>query len=134
MTKQTQTVRLIEFHNRHIDVLLKSGTMIPNVAVTGTEVFDANREKLPSPLIMGTDRWGNEHSIATDNIEAFVFLDTDEQARLRSATFLVDTYSQIPNLEAISPELKIAYDDSVAMKATLEANGVTPYVPVREDL
>lgn len=131
---QKQTVRLIEFHNRHIDVLLKSGTVIPNVAVTGTEVFDDNREKLPSPQIKGVDRYSNQVVIDTDNIEAFAFLDTDEQARLRNVIFMVDTYGQIPNLEVISPDLKKAYDDSVAMKEELEEKGITLYVPVREDV
>lgn len=134
MTKQTQTVRLIEFHKRHIDVQLKSGTVLRDVAVTSTEVFDANREKLPSPQIKGIDRFNNEVTIETDNMEAFAFLDTDEQARLQSVTFLVDTYSTIPNLEAISPELKKAYDESLAMKEDLEAKGVKLYVPVREDV
>ncbi|UGO47853.1 hypothetical protein PQE73_gp021 [Bacillus phage vB_BanS_MrDarsey] len=134
MEKQTQTLRLIDFHNRNISVLLKSGTVIPDIEVTDTQAIDMEtREMLPSPLICGTDRWGNEHSIASDNIEELAFLDTDEQARLKNVTFLVDMYSKIPNLDD-TPLLKESYEDSIRIKQELEAKGVTLYVPVREDV
>ncbi|MDS7057208.1 hypothetical protein NXG04_07900 [Klebsiella pneumoniae] len=131
---QTQTLRLIDFHNRNISVLLKSGTVIPDIEVTDTQVIDVKtHEMLPSPLICGTDRWGNEHSIASDNIKELAFLDTDDQARLKNVTFLVDMYSKIPNLDN-TPLLKESYEDSIRIKKELEAKGVELYVPVREDV
>lgn len=134
MTKQTQTLRLIDFHNRNISVLLKSGTVIPDIEVTDTQAIDMEtREMLPTPLIKGIDRWGNEHSIGADYIEEIAFLDTDEQARLKNVTFLVDMYSKIPNLDD-TPLLKESYEDSIRIKQELEAKGVTLYVPVREDV
>lgn len=134
MEKQTQTFRLIDFHNRNISVLLKSGTVIPDIEITDTQVLDVETHKmLPSPLICGIDRWGNEHSIASDNIEELAFLDTDEQARLKNVTFLVDMYSKIPNLDN-TPLLKESYEDSLKIKKELEEKGVTLYIPVRENI
>ncbi|UUV46369.1 hypothetical protein [Bacillus phage vB_BanS-Thrax2] len=133
MTNQKQTLRLIDFHNRNISVLMKSGTVIPDVQVTGTEATDGKGNLLPSPLILGTDRWNNEHSIATDYIEEIAFLDTPEQAQLKSAIWLIKSYADFPNVDDF-PLIKESYNNAINLKEELEAKGVELYVPVREDV
>ena len=141
MTKQTQTIRLIDFHNRVCDIemegtygynpsgatILTAVSYVEELEVAGTDVFDENGNELPSPVVRGIDKYGREMVLPIDRILAVGWLDTEEQAKLKSLTWLIDAWSQIPNLESVSPRLHEDYQRYTAERDELLAQGVTLY-------
>jgi hypothetical protein len=106
MTNQTQTLRLIDFHNRVADfemkgtygynpsgiTMLTAKSYVEELVVTNTRVFDDEGGKLPSPVIEGVDKHGRAMVLPIDRILAVGFCDTEDQARLKSLTYLMDMY------------------------------------------
>jgi hypothetical protein len=111
MTNNTQTLRLIDFHNRVVDVKMKgtygyvepslkergfamltAESYVEELVVTDTKVFDSEGNELPSPVIEGVDKYGRHMTLPVDRIIAVGFCDTKEQGRLKSLTQFMDMY------------------------------------------
>lgn len=147
MTNTNQSVRLIDFHNRHADFLMKgtwgyvdpelrargfamltAESWVEELEVSTTKVLDDNGDSLPTPLICGTDKYGRYLELPIDRILGFDFLDTEEQGRLKALAWLQDAYSKVP-MDAIedNEHLKKMIQDSKKNYDELIANGVTLY-------
>lgn len=144
---QNQTIRLIDFHNRYVDLKMKGtwGYVNPELKAKGfammtaesyieefevktTKVFDDEGKNLKSPLLIGTDKYGRELEVPTDRILAVGWLDTQEQARLKALTWLQEGYSDLP-IEALEGNelLQKMVTDNQKMYDELIAQGVTLY-------
>jgi hypothetical protein len=146
MTNQTQTLRLIDFHNRVADfkmkgtygyvepslrergfAMLTAESYVEELVVTDTKVFDSEGNKLPSPVIEGVDKYGRAMVLPIDRILAVGFCDTEEQGRLKSLTYLMDMYGNAKGvLEEDHPLFK-DYKQTKEMYQELLDKGVTIY-------
>lgn len=148
--QQTQTIRLIEFHNRFVDLQMKGtwGYVDPELKARGfamvtaesyieefevktTKVFDDNHNELPTPILVGTDKYGRELEVPCDRIIAVGWLDTPEQARLKALKWLLDAYLEMPievlkgndTLANMVMENQKQYDELIAKGVTLYQRG-----------
>lgn len=138
MTKQTQTIRLADFHNRVVDfkmkgtygynptnaTILTAVSYVEELEVTRTACFDDDGNELKSPIICGIDKYGREMVLPLDRILACGWVDTKEQSRLKGLETLIQTFGAIPNLQEVSPKF---YDDLqgfIAERDELVAKGV----------
>jgi hypothetical protein len=141
MTNQTQTLRLIDFHNRVADfemkgtygynpsgvTMLTAKSYVEELVVTDTKVFDSEGNKLPTPVIEGVDKYGRAMVLPIDRILAVGFCDTEDQARLKSLTYLMDMYGNAKGvLEEDHPFFKDYQDVKVKYQELLD-KGVTIY-------
>lgn len=138
----TQTIRLIEFHNRFVDLhmkgtwgynphniaMLTAESYIEEFEVKTTKVFDDDHNELPTPLLVGTDKYGRDLEVPCDRIIAVGWLDTPEQARLKAVMWLKETYDNIPS-EALEENERVRelVNDVQKVYDELTAQGVTLY-------
>lgn len=143
----TQTIRLIEFHNRFVDLhmkgtwgyvepelrergfaMLTAESYIEEFEVKTTKLFDDNHNQLPTPLLVGTDKYGRDLEVPCDRILSVGWLDTPEQARLKAVMWLKENYSQLPvNAVEDNETIKKMVEDTQKVYDELTSQGVTLY-------
>lgn len=143
MENKTQTIRLVDFVGRYVDLHMKGtwGYNPRNVAIITaesyieefhvTDVTALDREtgkELKSPLIIGTDKYGRELNVPIDRILAVGWLDTKEQSSLYACKKLLDGYDNVTRDVIDSNDfLSKMYAETQARYDELVAKGVTPY-------
>lgn len=142
MAEQQTIQYLAEFHNRYVNLKMKgtwgynprnitmltATSYIEELEVTDMKSFDDEGKKLPSQLIIGTDRYGRYLEIPVDRILEVAFLDTKDQSRLKGLVWLENALKNL-DMESIKDNkaLKEMIDKSKEEYDKLIAKGVTVY-------
>lgn len=139
--EQERITYLAQFHNRFVDIKMKGSwgynrsnatiltavSWIEELEVTNLKSFDDEGNKLPSQLVIGTDKYGRLLEVPVDRMLEVSFLDTKDQSILKSVTQLKKAFAEIPSdkiaeneaLVKMVEENRLRYDELLTKGVTL---------------
>jgi hypothetical protein len=141
MAEQERITYLAQFHNRFVDIKMKGSwgynrsnatiitavSWIEELEVTNLKSFDDEGNKLPSQLVIGTDKYGRELEVPVNRMLEVSFLDTKDQSILKGVVSLKQGFANIPKeqieenevLKRMMEENRLRYDELLTKGVTL---------------